>query len=474
MMKIYVDGWSWLKLDDLSELDARILRKKLTLVDVAKRTAVTNRIYVEKDGKLGIPRSFFKSSITKTHQVIPLCSNGDPWPERNKAPDGAPWVVHQDGDVDELTLVDAVTGEKSADFFTKDQKSGINMILNSLCDERSGDGIALFASEQAAAKVCLFIIKSFKMRTLVITPPGASLAMWKTVLGRFLPDAKVGLIRRGERDVVDAHVTLTTVDDIHDFQNSGGVKPNEFGFIISHQIHKIDPSAWARAVSFFAPAKRLGIADSAAKFDLGMYRIYKYHLGDPVFCSDPDLETPKIRRVRSSWRISIWAKVNPQFVSKETLLSHMCSSTTFNGHIVEQVKLALEKDRKIMVFSERVPHLKTLKGQIETEWSGPAKTIDYAIDGMPPDEIAKALECDVILTTFSFAKSLPEITKLDTVVLATPVRDPRNYVRLCQVKDPSKKPPVVVDMRCDDIPICLDYGRSRDEVYRSSFGADSA
>jgi hypothetical protein len=86
MMKIYVDGWSWLKLDDLNELDVRLLRKKLTLVDVAKRTAVTNRIYVEQDGKLGIPRSFFKSSITKTHQVIPLCSNGDPWPERIRHP----------------------------------------------------------------------------------------------------------------------------------------------------------------------------------------------------------------------------------------------------------------------------------------------------------------------------------------------------------------------------------------------------
>lgn len=470
-MKIFVDGWSWLKLDELGDLNAIGLRKKLTLVDVVKRSAVINRIYLEADGKIGIPRSFFKESITKQHEVIQQCSTGGPWPDRVRAPDGVPWASVQDGDVDELALVDAVTGEKSGDFFSNDQKTGINKIMNSLCEERSGDGIALFSSEQAAAKVCLFIIKSFKMRTLVVTPPGASLAMWKTVLGRYLPDAIVGTIRHGKRDVVDAHVTLSTVDDLHDMRDS--LKPDEFGFIISHQIHKIDPAAWARAVSFFSPAKRLGLSDSAERFDLGMQRIYKYHLGDPVFCQDPDLEIPRIRRVRSGWKISIWAKVNPQFVSKETLLSHMCSSTTYNGHIVEQLKLALDKDRKILVLSDRVIHLKTLKMQIESEWSGSPKTVDFAIDGMPPDEVAQATGSDVILTTFSFAKSLPEVVKLDTILLATPVRDPRAFVRLCQIKDPSKKPPVIVDMRCDDIPICLDYGKSRDESYRAMFGSDS-
>lgn len=472
-MQINVDGWSWLKLADLGETNAQALRRKLTLVDVVKRSAVVNRIYLEENGLLAIPRSFFKSSVTKNHDISFSCSKGFPWPDRVPAPDGVPWASAQDGDVDELALVDSVTGQKSADFFSKDQKTGIGMILDSLCDQSSGDGIAIFASEQAAAKVCLSIIKSFKMRTLVITPPGASLAMWRTVAGRYLPDAKICVMRRGERELVDAHITISTVDDVYDFITRREIKPDEFGFIISHQIHKIDPIAWSRAVSFFSAAKRLGIADSGAKFDAGLNRIYKYHLGDPVFCSDPDWAMPKVRRVWSSWKISNWAKVNPSFVSKDTLLGHMMTSTVYNAHLVEQVIAALKVGRKIMIFSERVPHLKTLKMQIESEWSGEAKTVDFAIDGMSPDEIAKATECDVILTTYSFAKSLPEIQTLDTIVLATPIQNPLPYAKLCQIKDPTKKDPVIVDMRCDEIPICRDYARIRDDAYRLSFGTNS-
>jgi hypothetical protein len=231
--------------------------------------------------------------------------------------------------------------------------------------------------------------------------------------------------------------------------------------------------AWARVVPFFTAAKRLGLVSPEASFTTGLSRVYRYHLGDPVFCADPDFDLPKIRRVWSSWKISNWVRVNPQFVSKENLLDHMCSSTTYNQHLVEQIILALAADRKIVVVSDRVAHLRTLKLQIETGWSGSSKVVDFAVDGMLPDDVANSVAADVILTTFSFVKSLPEIDTVDTVVLATPVRDPGPAARVCLSKCVTKKPSVIVDMRCDAIPVCKDYGKSRDSVYQSSFGSDS-
>jgi hypothetical protein len=472
-MKIDVDGWSWIKLDDLGELNASVLRRKLTLVDSVKKSAITHRAYQEKDGALGIPRAFFRSSAVQDHEISIRSSSGLPWPERIKAKEGDLWFSAQDGDVDDLVLVDAFTGVKSEDFFSKDQKTGIAKILKSICGATVGDGMAIFASDQAAAKVCLSLIRTMKMRTLVLVPPGASLAMWRTVAGRYLPDAKLSTIRRGERDVDDAHITISTLDDIHDFMSHGRMSPGEFGFIVSHQINKMDPMAWVRVVPFLTAAKRLGLASPEASFTTGLSRAYRYHLGDPVFCADPDLDVPKIRRVWSTWKISNWARVNPQFVSKENLLDHMCASTTYNQHLVEQIVLALGAGRKIVVVSDRVAHLRTLKLQIETEWSGGGKAVDLAVDGMMPDDIAVAIGADVILTTFSFVKYLPEIEAADTVVLATPVRDPGSAVRVCLSKCDAKKPSVIVDMRCDSIPVCKDYGKSRDAMYQSSFGSDS-
>lgn len=461
-----------MRLEDLGQVQTDILRRKLTLVDSIKKSAIVHRAYQEKDDLLGIPRAFFRESAVREHNVAFKASSGAAWPDRVKAAPEDPWAAAQDGDSDELVLADAFTGEKSPDFFSSDQRTGIGMILKSLCSNPVGDGVAIFASEHAAAKVCLSLIKTIKMRTLVLAPPGTSFAMWRTVAGRYLPDARIGTIRRGERDVPDAHVTISTVDDINDFISHEKVASDEFGFIISHQIHKMDPRAWARASSFFSAAKRLGITDPAASFDTGLARVFRYHLGDPVFCSDPDLETPKIRRVWSTWRISNWAKVNPQFVSKETLLDHMCSSTVYNPHVVEQVVQALQKERKVILLSDKVTHLRLLKAQIEAAWTEGPRVVDFAIDGIPPDDLAKALDSDVILTTYSFVKSLPELPLVDTIVLATPVRDPLPAARLCLSRHPSKKPPVIVDMRCDDIPVCRDYAKSRDAAYRSSFGQD--
>jgi hypothetical protein len=93
---------------------------------------------------------------------------------------------------------------------------------------------------------------------------------------------------------------------------------------------------------------------------------------------------------------------------------------------------------------------------------------------MSPDEVYESSNCDVILTTFDFAKSFPEVPELDTVVLATPVRDPLQAANVCRLKDPDKKDPVIVDMRCDDVPVCKDYGRSRDAAYLRSYGEEVA
>jgi hypothetical protein len=469
-MQINVDGWSWMKVADLGDAYASKLRRKLTLVDAVKRSAVTHHAYQERDGLLAIPRAFFHASAKAEHDLVLKTSRGLPWPERIPADPELPWASAQDGGPDDLVLVDSFTGEKSADFFSKDQKTGISEILASLGRSEVGDGMAIFSSEQGAAKVCLSLIRSFKMRTLVITPPGAPFAMWRTVAGRYLPDAKIGTIRRGEREVEDAHITIGTIDDVLDFISRQRIAHDEFGFVISHWLHRMDPMTWVRVVPFFTASKRLGIASPEVNFTSGMSRAFQYHLGQPVFCADPDLETPKVRRVWSTWKISSWAKVNPKFVSKETLMDHMTQNATYNQQLVEQIILALKAGRKLVVVSERVPHLRSLKMQIETEWSGELKFVDFAIDGMSPDDVAKAVGSDVILTTYSYVKSLPETPAVDTVVLATPVRDPLPSVRVCLAKHQTKKPPVIVDMRCDDIPVCKEYGKSRDDAYRSAFG----
>ena len=205
-----------------------------------------------------------------------------------------------------------------------------------------------------------------------------------------------------------------------------------------------------------------------------MSKIYSYHLGSPVFCAKSDSTVPRIRKIQTGWKVSSWDRANPQFISKESLLKHICVNSKYNKSVVDQIVLALKADRKVAVFSDKVMHLKTLKLSIESAWSGARKVVDFMLDGMSPGEISVSAASDVILTTFGFAKSMPEILDLDTVVLATPVRDPLVAANVCRKRDPDKKDPVIVDMRCDEVPVCRNYAKSRDAAYLRSYGEDVA
>jgi len=462
-------GWAWLPISEMADSQVDWLRKSLTVADVRRRKPVLHRAYVEDGDRIGIPRSFLRDSSTKDHYVEDLTSDGGEWPSKVLAGEGVLWGAEQDDDFECLTLIDSVSGDKTSDFFSSDQRRAIDAILRAVALYR--DGIAFFRSEQSAAKVCLSLIRTIRRRTLVVTPPGISFSMWETVIGRFLPDARTGFIRRDERDDGTSHITLTTVDYLTHAVDRGDVSPDEYGFVISHHIHRMDPIEWARGVGFLNAGRRLGITEPSFSLTEGLSRIYSYHLGSPVFAAKSDSTIPGIRRVESGWRIGTWDRVNPQFISKASILNHICVNSKYNKSVVDQVILALKAGRKVAIFSDKVTHLKALDLLIDAAWSGSTKEIDYIVDGMSSEEIERSSRADIILTTFEFAKSFPEIPELDTVVLATPVRDPLLAANVCRLRDPDKKDPVIVDMRCDGVPVCKDYGRSRDDAYAKIYGA---
>lgn len=74
--------------------------------------------------------------------------------------------------------------------------------------------------------------------------------------------------------------------------------------------------------------------------------------------------------------------------------------------------------------------------------------------------------------TFQMAKDSLDIPALDTIVLAGPIRNPQQPAgRACR-DHPTKKDPVVVDMRADSVPVFKDYAESRDKAYERIYGDD--
>jgi len=314
-------------------------------------------------------------------------------------------------------------------------------------------------------KLCLALVRTLKMRTLVLCSKEMAFARWETLIGRYLPDARVGFVDQDRVEHKDCHITLSTAMYFDEALKKGRVKGGEFGFVVSDQVDRMRPILWSSVMSRLSGAKRLGIASKSFS-PTGRSRLFSYHLGGWLFSGSGVGLVPKVRRVWSKWRLKGVSWANPQYMSKSSVLDMMCASSIYNQHVAEQVIQALGADRRVLVFSERLKHLKLIKSLIEARWSGRPLYTDYLIAGMADGEMVRASNADVIFARYSQTGEIPDTPAVDTVVLATPIRSPGLAIERALDPYPEKKDPIVVDMRCDTIPVCKEYGTERDKFYR--------
>lgn len=442
-MEPYVDSWLWLSVSGFDASEVSYIKKKLTVADSSGKSATIYKSYIEKDGMIGIPRSFFKDSSRSKIDKSYKCSDGSQFNSES--------ICANDCELSHVLM------------------RGFSVLIDNICSEKSGDAIAVIGSDLDSIRVLSRISKSIQMRMVVVSPPGVQFESWAEASKSDLSGLSLDKAEEG-KDLSDAHVVVVSSDKISSLIDKNVFRPDEFGVVVFLNIAKISLGLFLKMIGFFNCSKRIGIVNPSSPMTGSCERIFKYHLGSPCFFLKTDQDTPKIRRVWSSWKISSWSKVNPVLISKESLLEHMCSSSIYNQHIVEQLVLAMESGRKIILFSDRVFHLRTIKMILESTWSGNPRKIDFMMDGMSPEDILDASKSDVILTTFSFVGEIPDMPMVDTVMIATPVKDPSPFVKVCTSQYPGKKPSVIVDMRCDGIPVCKDYGKMRDDLYLSLFG----
>ena len=113
--------------------------------------------------------------------------------------------------------------------------------------------------------------------------------------------------------------------------------------------------------------------------------------------------------------------------------------------IIEQVKMSILEQRKILILSDRRNHLTECKESIDK--LGICST-GYYVGGSKPETLKESEEKDVILGTYSMASEGMDIPLLNTVILATPKSDIEQSVGriLRQKKEHRLVDPLIIDI----------------------------
>ena len=134
-----------------------------------------------------------------------------------------------------------------------------------------------------------------------------------------------------------------------------------------------------------------------------------------------------------------------------------------NKFIIDNIEEILQEDgRKILVLSDRIEHLQTLKNRLDNR---EITTSDFYVGGMKQKALEKAKLAQVIFASYGMASEGLDIPELNTLFMVTSRKEVEQAVgRVIRKINPNVRP-LIYDF-IDQIPCFVNQGRIRRRLYK--------
>jgi len=296
---------------------------------------------------------------------------------------------------------------------------------------------------------------------------GDNLKTPESVEGTHRPERVVEIAPHTETRVYDI-----SVRDNHNFVANG---------LIVHNCHVMGAESFSKACGMYASKYRLGLSATPYRSD-GKDVIFKSHIGEIKVVSESLMLTPTVMTVCSSFklpRVRRTTKCNktnkpitvivpmPINAGKTMHVNKLLGADRDrNNMIAKFTAAAYKKGRRTILFSDlRENHLEKLH-PILRSLGIKDKDIAYYVGGMSEKAREKAKQAPVILATYKMCSMATDIPWLDTCVLCTPRSDVVQIIGRILREYPSKKTPMVLDIRDPDSSLFEQYYNKRLRWYR--------
>lgn len=322
--------------------------------------------------------------------------------------------------------------------------------------------------------------------TLIIVPKDDLMEQWLNNIHKFLriPQSRVGVI---QQNVCDYNAKWVVVGMLHSLSKEGRYPADMyryFGLVVVDECERVPTDSFGSVMEIFPAALRLGMSATPTRKD-GKDLYLQAHIGPILVQSDSAPMEFKVIRYESSWECPR-RKVVDNGVVKMKRVPHTAGKC---GHVISSIikhrptnekicwvaKAAYEKDRRIVIFSDRVEHLEELF-EICRQMGVPQKDMGYYVGARNVDgkkktisraEKEKVKHRKIIFATYGMLKYGTDIPWLDTLILASPRSDVEQIIgRIIRVW-PGKKKPIAFDFNYSDSPVFAGYGKKRMSFYKS-------
>lgn len=331
--------------------------------------------------------------------------------------------------------------------------------------------------------VLLKIMQLLGCTTLVVVPRSNLIKQWVERITEHtsLKRSEIGVVNgpqavwRGKKVVVGLVHTLALDRLPKEFKTM-------FGAAFFDEVdHSVPPQTFGPVVTLCPVKYRVGCSAEMKRFD-GRHVVFEKHIGQVRLqgvAHEDEVMQPKVLAVefdRNSGKVYSGLS---SMQRRGVLLSMLAKNPARNMMISKYVKLMYNSDRQLVVLSDRVEHLVTLRGMATKAQGIPLSETGLYAGSVPAGEDLEkwrkpsgqelsqiASDCKVIFATYQMFALGTDIQNLAGLIYATPqsgvVQSKGRIVRALA----DKKQPVVVDVLDTMYPDTMRWWSKRLKHYR--------
>lgn len=310
------------------------------------------------------------------------------------------------------------------------------------------------------------LIALMKQRTLICVHTMELLNQWVEVLRTAFPSATIGTAKNGK--FADGDVVVGLVQTLSKLPQDC---LHGFGVFILDEAHHCPANTFFDVANRCPATVKLGFTASKKRAD-GRHPLMLATMGPVVaeIAQDTMLEEGAVTPFTVQWVETGWSTKRDAVKDYTRMIGDLCASVPRNDVIVRLALSAIQHGRHLLILSARTEHLAKLQTMFLL--AGQHDKVQVIHGKLPRAEREAAMVrmqggFPVTLATTQLAKEGLNAPPLDTLLWATPVRDPvtvQQATGRIQRTLEGKPTPIVIDL-LDSVSLLRSQGATRARVY---------
>lgn len=309
--------------------------------------------------------------------------------------------------------------------------------INIETELRPKGGIIQLSVGAGKTVLAIYLSHLLKLKTLIIVHQEFLQDQWIERFKMFT-DAKIGTIRGTVIDIENKDVVIGMLQSISIKEYEDNIF-KEFGLVIYDEVHHFGSRVFSRALMKTSTLYNIGLSATPERSD-GLIKVVNWFVGDilykmekkynykvlvkKIFFRSNDI----LFKEKKNW---IKGQIRPNHIK---MTENIMKNQARNKLMINCINCLKSMGRKVFVLSSRVEHLQILKNGVDllirqANEQHIYNTYYYMGKSKKGERKMAEKDGDIIFATIQLAEEGLDISRLDTILIALPVKKEKTLIQ---------------------------------------------